>query len=175
LPANGAEFLLSSEGVQTHSLADQFETLLPLATAWASAQQDRILREGVPLSVRELSDGLRVGVKDPERVRLLQMEIIPAPDHPMLLAAAQTVNFVPSAPRGLTVHHGIFIRADYWRDRSLIVHELAHVAQYERLGGMSEFLRQYLWQCATVGYNKSALEAEAVTLAGRVLSNSDIG
>jgi len=160
--------------VQAQSLAEQFELLLPLAAAWAAEQQERVLRDGVPLSIRELADALRVGVKDPERVRLLQVEIIPCPDHPLLQAASRSVNFVPSAPRGLTVQYGVFVRADYWRDRALIVHELVHIAQYERLGGITPFLRQYLRECATVGYSKSAMEAEAATMAARVLANGDI-
>jgi hypothetical protein len=160
--------------VQAQSLAEQFELLLPLATAWAAEQQERVLRDGVPLSIRELADALRVGVKDPERVRLLQVEIIPCPDHPLLQAASRSVNFVPSAPRGLTVQYGVFVRADYWRDRALIVHELVHIAQYERLGGITPFLRQYLRECATVGYSKSVMETEAVTMAARVLANGDI-
>ena len=155
--------------MQAPPLTSQFETLLPLATQWATEQEVRILREGVPLSMRELAFALKAGVKDPDRVRLLQVEIIPSPTHPLLQAAYQMANFVPTAPRGLTVQYGIFVRADYWRDRTLIVHELVHTAQYERLGGIQSFLRQYLLECATVGYHKSALETEAVETATRLL------
>jgi hypothetical protein len=160
--------------VQVHALSSQFDTLLPLAAQWAADQQNRILRDGVPLSIRELAAALKVGVQDPERVRLLQVEIIPSPTHPALQAAYQMANFVPTAPRGLTLHHGIFIRADYWRDRSLIVHELVHTAQFERLGGIQPFLRQYLMECATVGYNKSPLETEAVETAARALKTEEV-
>jgi hypothetical protein len=160
--------------VQAESLSAQFETLVPLVTEWATEQQDRILRDGVPLSIRELADALRVGVKDPERVRLLQVETIPSPSNPKLLAAYQRANFVPSAPRGLTFQYGVFVRSDYWRNRGLIVHELVHTAQYERLGGIEPFLRQYLFECATVGYHKSSLENEAVSMAARVLENSEL-
>jgi hypothetical protein len=155
--------------VQAQSPSAQLEVLLPPAIEWAAEQQERILRDGVPLSIREFADALKAGVKDPERVRLLQVEIIPSPTHPMLQAAYQVGKLVPTAPRGLTVCHGIFIRADYWRDRRLIVHELVHTAQYERLGGIEPFLRQYLTECATVGYNKSAMEAEAASVSARVV------
>lgn len=160
--------------MQAQSISSQFETLLPLATQWAIEQQTRILREGVPLSMSELAAALKVGVKDPEHVRLLQVEIIPSPNHPVLQAAYQKANFVPTAPRGLTLHYGIFVRADYWRDRALIVHELVHTAQYERLGGIHPFLRQYFMECATVGYHKSALENEAVETAARVLKTEQL-
>jgi hypothetical protein len=64
----------------------------------------------------------------------------------------------------LTLRHGIFIRADEWGDRRLVVHELAHTAQYERLGGFGPFLRQYLQECVTVGYPATPLEQEAKSI-----------
>lgn len=158
--------------MQTQSPSSQLETLLPLAVEWATEQQNRILEEGVPLSLREFSDALKVGVKDPEQVRLLQVETIPSPTHPILKAAYQMGNLAPSTPRGLALHYGIFVRADQWRQRALILHELVHTAQYERLGGIEPFLRQYLMECATVGYRRSAMESEAGTLAARVLEGS---
>jgi hypothetical protein len=148
--------------------------MLPLAAQWAAEQEERILREGVPLSVGELADALKAGVRDPERVRLLEVEIIPAPSHPILVAAYQQMNVAPAAPRGLTLQHGIFVRSDYWRDRSLILHELIHVTQYERLGGIEPFLKQYLLECATVGYHKSPLEKEAAVVSARILEETEL-
>ena len=49
----------------------QLETLLPLATAWAAEQGEIILREGVPLTGTEMGDARKVGVREPERIRLL--------------------------------------------------------------------------------------------------------
>ncbi len=149
-------------------LVSQFEILLPLATAWAAEEQQQILRTGVPLLEAEISEARRVGVKEPERVRLLKVETIPAPTHPSLQAACRATNFVPAMPRGLTVFYGVFVRSDYWRDRHLIAHELVHVAQYERLGGIEPFLRQYLFECATVGYAASPLEGEAISGASGI-------
>jgi hypothetical protein len=34
---------------------------------------------------------------------------------------------------GMALRYGIFIRQEHWGDRRLLVHELAHVVQYERL------------------------------------------
>jgi len=160
--------------VQAQSLSSQLQILLPLAVEWATEQQNRILGDGVPLSLRELADALRVGVKDPERVRLLQVETIPSPTHPALKAAYLAGNLAPAAPRGLTLHYGVFVRADHWRNRGLIVHELVHTAQYERLGGIEPFLQQYLTECVTVGYSNSPMEKEAVTTAARVLENAEL-
>ncbi len=146
-------------------LVEQLETLLPLATDWATEQERRILSEGVPLSDEEIADAKAVGVQKPERVRLLQVDAIPAPAHPTLRAACATINFLTAAPRGLTFQYGIFVRSDCWGNRDLVAHELAHTAQYERLGGIVPFLKSYIAQCATVGYHEAPMEQEAMMLA----------
>jgi hypothetical protein len=152
------------------STIDQLEELLPLAAQWATTQEQLVLFEGVPLSENELADAKTIGVQNPERVRLLRVEEIPAPAHPMLKAAAASMNFLTAAPRGLALENGIFVRADSWRDRALIAHELVHTAQFQRLGGIRPFLQTYIFQCATVGYPNAPLELEAVATAARVCS-----
>ena len=150
------------------SLLAQFEILLPLAAAWATEEEQKILRGGVPLSEKDIGDARAIGVQNPDRVRLLQVETIPRPSQPELRAACDAIDFLTPATRGLTLGYGIFIRSDYWRDRLLIVHEIAHVAQYERLGGILPFLRRYLYECLTVGYSASPLEQEAIAVTARV-------
>jgi hypothetical protein len=153
-----------------HFVIDQFDTLLPLAVKWATEEEARILREGVPLSESEMTDAKAVGVHEPDRVRLLRVAAVPKPSQPQLAAAADAMQFLTLATRGLTLHYGIYIRADCWRDRALIVHELVHVAQYERLGGTAPFLRKYLRECITVGYPASPLEQQAVRVSARLIS-----
>jgi hypothetical protein len=165
-----AGILLWFLDVDQHLSQEQFEALLPLAVEWAAEQEQRILREGMPLSEHEIADAKAVGVRDPERVRLLQVEAIPAPAHPKLKAAYDTINFLPVKPRGLTLRYGIFVRADCRQDRHLLLHELVHTAQYERLGGIVAFLRKYLFECATAGYRAAPLEEEATAVARRVQS-----
>lgn len=147
---------------------DQLEQLLPLATQWAAHQERRVLCEGVRLSELEMADAKAIGVRNPDRVRLLRVDSVPVPVHPMVRAAAASINFLSAAPRGLALNYGIFIRADHWRDRALIAHELVHTAQYQRLGGILPFLQTYIYQCATVGYPHAPLEAEAIATAARV-------
>src|SRR4051794_32379304 len=115
---------------------EHLEEVLPLATQWAMEQQQRVLCEGVALLIDEMADAKAIGVRNPESVRLLRVDSIPVPANPMLKAAAASINFVTAAPSGLALENGIFVRADRWGDRELIVHELAHTAQYQRLGGI---------------------------------------
>ena len=147
---------------------ESLATLLPLAAEWASEQEERILREGVPLTEEQIADAKAAGVREPERVRLLQVDAIPAPTHPMLKAAYATINFLTATPRGLALRYGIFVRSDCWRDRFIIAHELVHTAQYQRLGGIVPFLRGYLSECATRGYREGPMEQEATEVASRI-------
>src|SRR6266480_3017580 len=103
-----------------HATLDQLEDLLPIAAQWAAEQERRVLCEGVPLNKAELADAKAIGIRDPERVRLLRVETIPVPAHPMLRAAAASINFLTVTPHGLALDYGIFVRADHWRDRELI-------------------------------------------------------
>ena len=146
----------------------QFERLIPLAARWAEALEARVLREGVPLSEEETADARALGVREPERVRLLCLASVPMPEDVTLRAAAAAVQFLTPATRGLALRYGIFVRADCWRERGLIAHELAHTAQYEQLGGIEPFLRQYLGECLTIGYPAAPMEQEAIAAAGRL-------
>jgi len=139
------------------SVFSQFEMLLPLAVTWATEQEEEIVRDGVSLSAEEIADAHAIGVKEPNRVRLLRIETIPRPLQPQLSAACDVIDFLTPATRGLTLGY-----------RLLVVHELAHVAQYERLGGILPFLRRYLYECLTVGYSAASLEQEAIATAARV-------
>jgi hypothetical protein len=158
--------------MQTQSMVSQLEMLLPLAVSWVRENQEKILAEGVPLSEPELFEARRVGVKQPERVRLLSVPAIPYPEHPLLQAACRATNLVPESPRGLTLFYGIYLRSDCRRDRSIVVHELVHTAQYERLGGIDAFLRSYLGECMTIGYANSSMENEARIASSRLCQHA---
>jgi len=142
--------------------------LLPLATKWAAMVEKRILRDGVPLSEQGMADARAVGVREPERVRLLALARVPAPRNLTLRTAAAAIQFLTPETRGLALRYGIFVRSDCWGERSLVAHELAHTAQYERLGGIEPFLRQYLQECLTIGYPAAPMEQEAIVAASRL-------
>ena len=150
------------------SVIEQFPRLLPLAVQWAVEQEQRILSEGVELLPAEIADASAVGVHQPQRVRLLRVNVVPRPNNASLRAACDAIHFLTNETRGLTLGYGILIRDDCWRYRPLITHELVHTAQYERFGGIKPFLQQYLTECLTVGYNESPLENEARRVAAAV-------
>ena len=139
--------------------------LLPLVKSWCEKQEQIILRDGVPLTPTQLADARKIGVAHPAKVRLLMVDEIPTPQHPLLVAAIKRVWADTTLTKGLTLQYGIFIRADCWDDRELVAHELVHTMQYEKLGGFSEFLQRYITECLTVGYTASPMEQEAVLRA----------
>ena len=142
------------------SLPFILELILPLACAWAKWHESIILRKGVPLSDAQLRTARELGIRHPDRVRLLAVQKVP-PASRLLQRAAQPVGLDSSQTIGMTLRYGIFIQESYWEDRRLLVHELAHVVQYERLGGFYGFLRLYLRECINPGYPLGDLEQEA--------------
>ena len=141
---------------------EQFKILLPIACEWAEEQEKIITHYGVPLSPAQTADAIKIGVEHPEQVRLLRVTRIPFPSRRPLCSSAEASQLMSPLAGGLTLRYGIFIRADCWDDRELIFHELCHTAQYERLGGLQQFLRRYLYECITIGYPAAPMEQEAV-------------
>ena len=158
--------------MNTDITPEDFELLLPLACEWAAEQENRILAAGEPLSTAQIADAQLVHVSQPKRVRILHVPKIPVPVHPALRQAAQITQLITPFTGGLTLRYGIFIRSDCRFDRGMVVHELAHTGQYERLGGFEPFLRRYLFECMTIGYPEAPMEQEAISLASQVCAST---
>ena len=148
--------------------SDQFEILLPLACEWAEAKEKVVLKHGVPLSNSQIEDAKRVGVIHPERVKIFEVPQIPIPKHPVLKAATEATQLITPSTVGLTLRYGIFVHSNYSDNRCLIVHELVHTSQYEKLGGFLPFLRKYLMECITIGYPEAPMEQEAIKIAEKI-------
>jgi len=137
------------------------KTLLPFGSWWVRKQESTVLREGRPLSKWETNWAIEVGVEKPEDVRVLPVSPIPTPGSRLLRFLSSFTRFMVESPTGMAVNYGILIDASHATNPSLLVHELAHVAQFEKLGGIEGFLEEYLRQCVTDGYWDSMMEQEA--------------
>ena len=147
----------------------EFERLTPLAAQWAGAQETYILKHGVPLTPAEVADARQAGVQDPGRVRVLVVDRIPLPENQELAAAARKAQIITDASRGVAIGHGIIIRADSWKNRELLLHQLVHVAQCERSGGLKSFVREYLLdRRSSANFSLGPLEDEARGLARQI-------
>jgi hypothetical protein len=146
----------------------EFERLSPVACQWAKAQERFILEHGAPLGPRHITDARRAGVRDPSRVRVLVVNRIPLPEDKALAQAAQRTQIITDACRGIAIGYGIVIRADCWQNRELVVHQLVHVAQYERSGSLEKFVREYLCERRGASFGVGLLEEEARRVASEI-------
>ena len=75
------------------------------------------------------------------------------------------------AINGITCGHGIFVRPDAY-SRHLITHELVHVLQYERFGGIEPYLKAYVPEIVSPPYYPNGpLEQEARRVADAVCAD----
>jgi hypothetical protein len=152
---------------------ETFEHLLPLAYEWAKEQEQFVLARGNPLGARHTADAHLAGVKDWERIRILVVDRIPMPEDPALAEAAKRIGIITKDTRCMGFGYALIVRVDDWHDRELILHNLVHIAQCERSGGLENWVRDYLGNrtnCAdfTVG----SLEEEARRIAREICSST---
>ena len=147
---------------------EQFDKLLPLACEWAKRQEEIILENGVSLSNDQKIDAYLIGVKEIQKARLLKVETIPTPSISELKSAVQITGLFTENTSGVAFRYGIYIKADSWNRRRLVVHELTHTMQYERFGGFKPFLEQYLDECINIGYPYGTLEQEAIRMEKQI-------
>jgi hypothetical protein len=134
--------------------------LLPTAIAWANFQSDHVGLMGQPLSASLIGVARRVGVRQPERIRVKLVDQLPMPEEPLLKEAAIQTGLLGPHMAGLTLGYSIFIVHGQDTVR-LISHECRHVFQYETLGSIEQFLPVYLQQIITLGYQGAPLEIDA--------------
>jgi hypothetical protein len=102
---------------------------------------------------------------------MLVVDRMPLPDDEELADAAQRAQIITDACRGVAIGHGVIIRADSWQNRELLVHQLVHVAQSERSGGLESFVGEYLRdRRSSPSFGVGSLEDEARGLARKICS-----
>jgi hypothetical protein len=151
---------------------EAFEHLLPLACEWAMAQEQTILARGASLGLQHMADARRAGVRDCSRIKVLVVDRIPMPDNEQLAEATRRTQIITAATRGAAFGYGIIIRADCWGDRELLLHQLVHVAQYERNPDLDSCIREYLCERNTCAkFTIGSLEEEARRIAREILGS----
>jgi hypothetical protein len=136
--------------------------LLPMAIAWGHEQSERIARDGTALTPGELAIARRVGVRCPERIKVLPVPSVPMPYSLALRAATIQAGMFGTHVHGMTLGYGIFVMEEMLSPR-LLAHEFRHVWQYEEAGSMERFLTEYLTQIVTAGYYEAPMEVDART------------
>jgi len=141
-------------------LKNQLPIILPLAIVWAENVHALIQNSGAALNEGERKIAQRVGVANPEKIRVIESDLVPQPDHPVLKEASLQTGMLSPATNGLTLGYSIFIKSGRKSTR-LLSHECRHVHQYESYQSIAGFLAEYLQQIIDFGYYDAPLEIDA--------------
>lgn len=141
--------------------------LLPSVIAWAESASAQVIAAGSPLSPEALDVARRVGVREPERVRVLRVDAMPKPADPVLRRVAMATGLLGPDSRALTLGYGIQIKHTA-ESPAVLAHECRHVHQYEIAGSIGAFLALYLAQIVAYGYRDAPLEIDARAYESRV-------
>jgi hypothetical protein len=154
---------------------EKFEHLIPPAYQWAKTQEEFVLARGVPLGPRHAADARQAGVEEISRIRALVVDRIPLPENEELALAARRLGIITEDTRCIGFGYALIIRADAWNDRELILHNMVHIAQCERAGGLEKWVRRYLIDRASCpNFTIGPLEEEARGLARDICSASAV-
>jgi hypothetical protein len=121
-----------------------FEELLSLACQWTKEQEEFVMQHGNSLGPRHMADAILAGVKKPGRVKMLVVDRIALPDNPQLAEASKRTGIVTEDTKCMGFGYALIVRVDAWNDRELLLHNLVHIAQCERAGGLEQWCRRYL-------------------------------
>ena len=147
----------------------RFEQLFLLAYEWCKATEEFVLAHGAPLGGRHLADARLAGVQDCARIRVMVVDRIPLPDDPELAEAARRTQIITEETRCIGFGHALIMRADAWGDRELLLHNLVHIAQCERSGGLEAWVYRYLGnRRACAEFTIGSLEEEARSTARQI-------
>lgn len=132
--------------------------LAPAAALWSRVRETGILRRGKPLPTEALAFARMLGIASPETIRVEVVDEVPLPLPRFLARAARAVGLPVMTAAGMSLGRGICVRS---LDPRLLRHELVHALQYQRLGGHRAFMRRYVAECLSHGYDAAPLEIEA--------------
>jgi hypothetical protein len=134
------------------------EHKLQILFEWAETYHRLGLASGRKLTESEVAYALDSGVKAPESVRVLEVPIMPSPPIQLLELSKQFLDISKAA--GLTLGNVIIVLKSEVSQR-LMRHELRHVHQTEACGSMEKFLREYVRQIFSEGYENADFEIDA--------------
>ncbi len=119
-----------------------------------------LLPQGRALSARELDVARKLGVSNPEKVRVVVLEAFPMPSDSELFVEAERYGLGSKFEGGRTNGYVIMLKPRFAENQIVLTHELVHVSQHDRMGRKA-FLRRYLVEMEMLGYTRSPLELEA--------------
>jgi len=129
----------------------KINALVPLAMKWYSKVEESLYPKGRSLTEAEKNQAIELGIRNPERIRVLILEKFPEPKN-------QITNKHFEGAR--TMGNIILIKPQHKNNSVILCHELVHIAQIDRMG-LKQFLKRYALEREVLGYSRSLLENEA--------------
>lgn len=149
-------------------LVENVEALLPAAVAFVRENEAVAREKGIALDASESMIAAKVGLKQPNRVRVYYVDQLPFPKDPDLALLARKYGYSSPKMKAYTYGYGIWIKHSAKGNRELLAHELIHVRQAEQMG-LREQVKQYLMQLFIYGYKQAPMELEAYGEAGQYI------
>jgi hypothetical protein len=147
---------------------ETIEENLPKVVRWVTEMEKAILQDGQPLSPQNRKDAVEIGVHRVDEVRVIVLDSMPRPGDVRVKQLAEEAGLIIDQSAGMTFGHAIALKSGSY-DRKIIAHELVHVRQYERLGGIEPFLKEYVKEVVfPPGYPNGPLEQEAILLTAYI-------
>ncbi|MBT3137315.1 hypothetical protein KL866_19905 [Alteromonas sp. ALT199] len=137
--------------------------LLPQYIEWAHETDQKGLKAGISLNEKERLLASEIGIKHPEKVRIVYVDQVPYPYENLALKIfGEAVGLIGEGiiNNAQVFGYSIYARRDFVLNRPKLAHELVHVLQIER-ASLDEVVTQHFFDMAQYGYDKAPLEVEA--------------
>jgi hypothetical protein len=137
--------------------------VLPQYIAWAMETEVAGLNMGEPLDNDQLVIAKEIGIKNPEKVRLVYVDEVPFPyENLVLKVVGEALGFIGEGiiNNAQVFGYSIYIRKAYQLTTPNLAHELVHVLQIER-SSLDQVITQHFADLIKYGYDNSPLEVEA--------------
>lgn len=128
---------MAQEGVPMQMSENERRQIIGMVGRWAEETEMVGLRAGIRLKGEGKLIATRAGVKSLGLVRVVYCDALPVPSNNALYQLGRQLGVFADTHIGLTIGHAVFLkRGPELRDNGILAHELMHVAQVERLGGL---------------------------------------
>ena len=168
LPVSGSALAQTAQSYEQDDVSDKaanpYADFLRRYVDWANRIEIEGQRSGLPLSGKQIELAKQIGIKHPEKVRLVFVDKVPFPDDDEdMRKVGEALGFIGPGVINNAQAFGytIWVRNGYTLDRPKLAHELVHVQQIERSGNFGEFVFQYMMQLREHGHYDMPLEIEA--------------
>lgn len=136
------------------------EAVIERTVAWAEEFSEMVLKDGRKLTNEEMQLAESEGVLHPECIRVMYFNDIKIPEE-STCCARDFAELGGKTIAALSLGYGIALRRDISWNRDLLSHEFRHTVQFERLGGLRQFIGMYMLNLEKYGYKGSPMETGA--------------